>query len=148
MFNAEVFKNAIADWKVNDPLRYDAWLQDEQNIIQSTKEQMYFNLVKAGGNATLAEGEFDFHLQRDKVDMEYVRVPFSSIPDSTIVVSKDEIADYVKEHADEYKQEIARDIRFVFFEEKASLEDENAIKSAMTKLLDDSVEFTAATKTT
>ncbi len=26
VFNEQVFKSAIADWKANDPLRYDAWL--------------------------------------------------------------------------------------------------------------------------
>lgn len=148
VFNADVFKNAIADWRANDPLRYDAWLQDEKNIIQSTKEQMYFNLVKSGVNATLTEGEFDYHLQRDKVDLEYVRVPYTSIADSTIQISKEEIAAYVKEHEGEYKQELARDIRFVFFEEKASLEDENFIKDEMAKLLDDSIEYNEAANIT
>ena len=140
-FNAEIFKNAVADWKVNDPLRYDAWLQDEKNIMQAAKEQMYFNLIKAGVGSTLAEGQFDYELQGDKVDLEYVRVPFTSIADSTIQISKDEIADYIKEHEEDYEQEPARDIRFVFFEEKASLDDENTIKAAISKLMDDSVEY-------
>ena len=140
-FNAEIFKNAVADWRVNDPLRYDAWLQDEKNIMQAAKEQMYFNLIKAGVGSTLAEGQFDYELQGDKVDLEYVRVPFTSIADSTIQISKDEIADYIKEHEEDYEQEPARDIRFVFFEEKASLDDENTIKAAISKLMDDSVEY-------
>ncbi len=140
-FNAEIFKNAVADWRVNDPLRYDAWLQDEKNIMQAAKEQMYFNLIKAGVGSTLAEGQFDYELQGDKVDLEYVRVPFTSIADSTIQISKDEIADYIKEHEEDYEQEPARDIRFVFFEEKASLDDENTIKAAISKLMDDSIEY-------
>ena len=40
--------------------------------------------------------------------MEYVRVPFSSIRDSAIVVSKDEIANYVKEHADSTNKKLLR----------------------------------------
>jgi peptidyl-prolyl cis-trans isomerase D len=145
IFNPEIFKSAIADWKINDPLRYDAWLQDEQNIIQAAKEQMYFNLVKAGAGATLNEGEFDYNLANNKVDMQYVRIPYTSIADSTIQVSKKEIEAYVKEHKADYKQDKARDIRFVFFEEKPSLEDENAVKESMVKLLDNSVEYNATT---
>ncbi|MEM9001102.1 MAG: SurA N-terminal domain-containing protein [Bacteroidota bacterium] len=141
IFNAELFRTAIADWKVNDPLRYDAWLQDEQAIMQSAKEQMYFNLVKAGVGATLAEGEFDYKLANSKIDVQYVRVPYSSIPDSTLQISKAEIEAYVKAHEADYKQERARDIRFVFFEEKPSLDDENAVKGAIAKLLDDTVEY-------
>ena len=45
VFNAAVFKSAIADWRENDPFRYDAWLQDEKNIMQAAKEQLYFCLL-------------------------------------------------------------------------------------------------------
>jgi peptidyl-prolyl cis-trans isomerase D len=145
IFNPEIFKATIADWKVNDPLRFDAWLQDEKAIMQAAKEQMYFNLIKAGIGATVAEGQFDYELVNEKADLQYVRVPYSSIADSTIQVSKDEIAAYVKEHPEEYKQEKARDIRFVFFEQKASLEDENAIKDAVIGLLGNSIEYNAST---
>lgn len=145
IFNAEIFKSSIADWKVNDPLRYDAWLQDEKNIMQAAKEQLYFNLVKAGAGATLNEGEFDYNLTNNKVDVQYVRVPYTSIADSTIKVSKQEIEAYVKEHKEDFKQDKSRDVRFVFFEEKPSLEDETAVKDGMAALLDDSVEYNEAT---
>ena len=145
IFNAAVFKSAIADWKVNDPLRYDAWLQDEKNIMQAAKEQMYFNLVKAGAGATLNEGRFDYNLANNKVDMQYVRIPYTSIADSSIQVSKKEIEAYIKEHKEDYKQDKSRDIRFVFFEEKASLADENAVKDGVVSLLDDTVEYNAST---
>jgi len=138
-FNVQIFKNAIANWQINDPFRYEAWLQDENNIMQSAKEKLYFNLVQAGVGTTLMEGEFDYHLANDKVDLQYVRVPYTSIPDSTMEVSKDEIAAYIKENEDDYKQERARDIRFVFFDEKPSLEDENAVKAELLGLLEDKV---------
>ncbi|UII78258.1 SurA N-terminal domain-containing protein [Flagellimonas sp. CMM7] len=141
IFNAEVFKSAIADWKVNDPLRYDAWLQDEKTIIQSAKERMYFNLIKGGVGATLSEGAFDYKMSNEKVDIQYVRVPYTSIADSTIQVSKSEIQAYINEHKEDFNQEKARDIRFVYFEEKASSDDENAIKDAVTALLSDTVEY-------
>ncbi len=146
VFNAEVFKTTIADWRETNPALYDNWLQIEKSIMQSAKEQMYFNMVKAGVGATLTEGEFDYKLANDKVDVQYVRVPYTSIADSTITVSKDEIAAYVKEHKDEYKQEPARDIRFVYFEEKASGADEDAAKAYVQGLIEDKV--TTGTDTT
>ncbi|MBS9462002.1 SurA N-terminal domain-containing protein [Flagellimonas sp. 389] len=148
VFNAEVFKSAIADWKANDPLRYDAWLQDEKSIIQSAKERLYFNLIKGGVGATLTEGAFDYRMSNEKVDIQYVRVPYTSIADSTIQVSKKDIEAYVNEHKEDFKQEKARDIRFVFFEEKASVEDEKAVEDAMTALLDDTVEYIQERNTT
>ena len=148
VFNAEVFKATIADWRETNPLLYDNWLEIEKQIMQSAKEQIYFNLIKAGTGATLTEGEFDYKLTNDKVDFQYVRVPYASIPDSTIQVSKDEIAAYVKEHKDEFKQEKARDIRFVFFEEKASADDENAVREELESLLGDTVEYVQERNTT
>lgn len=140
-FNEEVFRSAIADWKANDPLRYDAWLQDEQRIIQLAKERMYFNLIKGGVGATLTEGKFDYNIANEKVDIQYVRVPYSSIADSTIQVSKDDIQAYISQNQDDFKQEKARDIRFVYFEEKASGDDEKAVEDAIAALLEDSVEY-------
>ena len=148
IFNEEVFRSAIADWRVNNPVRYDDWLNIEQVIIQSAKEQIYFNLIKGGVGATLPEGEFDYKMANDKLDIQYVRIPYTKIADSTIQVSKDEIAAYIKEHADDYKQEKSRDIRFVYFEEKASAADEKVKEEELVNLLGDSVEYIEETNTT
>ena len=147
VFNEEVFKSAIADWRANDPLRYDAWLQDEKAIIEAAKERLYFNLIKGGVGATLAEGKFDYKLANDKVDMQFVRIPYTSIPDSTIQVSKTQIQAYINDHKDQFEQNKARDIRFVYFEEKPSTEDENNVKAEISALLDDTVEYSESTDT-
>jgi peptidyl-prolyl cis-trans isomerase D len=144
-FDPNIFKQTVADWKVNNPAQYEAWLQTENEIIQLAKEQTYFNMVKAGIGATLKEGELDYKLANEKMDIKYVRVPYSSIPDSTITVTKSEIADYVNDHKEEYKQDPARDLQYVYFEEKPSEADENEIKDAISKLLDDTVEYNSQT---
>lgn len=141
VFDATLFKQTVMDWKVNNPPQYEAWLQTEAQIIQAAKEQTYFNLVKAGVGATLKEGELAYKLANEKIDVKYVRVPYSSIPDSTIIVSKSDIAAYVKQHQADFKQEKARDIQFVYFQEKPSEADDQAIKASITKLLDDTVEY-------
>lgn len=141
VFDQNKFRGFIADLKANNPAQYEIWLQEEKAIIQMAKEQTYFNLVRAGVGATLKEGEFEYKLSNDKVDLSYVRVPYTSIADSTIEVSKKEIESYISAHKKDFKQEEARDIRFVYFEEKASLEDENAVKEEIVKLLDDTVEY-------
>ncbi|MEQ9582693.1 MAG: SurA N-terminal domain-containing protein, partial [Arenibacter sp.] len=143
VFDENKFREAVADWKANNPGRYALWLQDEQAIIQNAKEQTYFNLIKAGVGSTLKEGELDYKLANDKVDIKYVRVPFTSIPDSSIAVTKKEIEAYVNDHKKDYKQDRSRDVEFVYFEEKPSLEDENAVKEEINKLMEDRVEYNA-----
>ena len=137
VFDEYIFREWIANLKENAPQQYQLWLQDEKAIMQSAKEQVYFNLIKSGLGATLKEGEFDYKLANDKVDIRYARVPYTSIADSTIKVSKEEISAYIKEHKEEFKQEDARDFQFVYFEEKPSLADENAIKDEVAALIND-----------
>ncbi len=133
VFDPNKFRSFIADLKVNNPAQYNFWLQNEASIIQSAKQQTYFNLIKAGVGATLKEGELDYHLANDKITIKYVRIPFTSIPDSSITVSKSEIRKYIEEHKEDFEQQAARDIQFVYFEEKPSAEDETAVKDAITR---------------
>lgn len=144
VFDPELFRETVADWKENNPLQYDSWLETEKLISQMAKEQTYYNLIKAGVGATLKEGEFDYKLANDKMDLRYVRVPFSSIPDSSIAVTKREIADYIDAHQDDFKQEESRDIQFVYFEEKASAADEAAAKEDVIKWFNDQYVFDAS----
>ena len=145
VFDPNRFRSTVLDWKNNNPAQYDFWLQTEKEIVQMAKEQTYFDLIKAGVGATLKEGELDYKLANEKMDIRYVRVPYSSIPDSTITVTKSEISAYVNEHKDDFKQDPARDIQFVYFSEKPSDADDLAVKEAITKLLDDTVEYNAQT---
>jgi peptidyl-prolyl cis-trans isomerase D len=141
IFDEVKFRDFILELKINAPAQYNDWLQDEQSIIQGAKEQTYFNLIRAGVGATLKEGELDYKLTTDKVDIKYVRVPYTSIPDSTFIITKKEISDYLNAHKEDYKQPSARDIQFVYFEDKPSVEDEADIKNQIIKLLDDTVEY-------
>lgn len=145
IFDQNKFRTFIADMKINNPAQYNLWLQDEQSIIQNAKQQTYFNLIKAGVGATLKEGELDYRLANDKIDIKYVRIPYTSIADSSIIVSKSEMQTYINSHKEDFKQEPARDIQFVFFEEKASPADEKAVKDAIIKLMDDTIEYNAQT---
>lgn len=140
-FDEMKFRDFIAELSVNAPAQYQDWLQDEDAIIQGAKEQTYYSLIRAGVGATLKEGELDYKLSTDKVDIRYVRVPYTSIPDSSFIISKAEIGEYVKAHKEIYKQDPARDIQFVYFDDKPSAEDEAAIEEDIQKLLSDTVEY-------
>jgi len=141
VFDERKFRDFILELKINAPSQYEDWLQDEEAIIENAKQQVYFDLVRAGMGATLKEGELDYKLANDKVDIRYVRVPYTNIPDSSIVVTRSEIEAYIKEKRKKYTQEKSRDIQFVYFEEAPSEEDLAATESAILALLDDTVEY-------
>jgi parvulin-like peptidyl-prolyl isomerase len=128
------------------PINYQAWTNFESTVSAGGREQTYMNLVKAGVIGTLAEGELDYKLENDKVDIKFVQIPYASIPDSLVSVKKSDIKNYIDKHKSKYEVEASRDIQFVQFKEVASLEDETNIKNGLLALLDDRVEYNENTK--
>jgi peptidyl-prolyl cis-trans isomerase D len=129
------------------PINYQAWTNFENNVAVTGRQQTYFNMVKAGIIGTLAEAELDYKLENNKVDIKYVQVPFSSIPDSTVTVSKSDISNYIKKHRSQYEVEASRGLQYVQFKEEASLEDETNIQNNLKALLDDKEEYNESSKT-
>src|SRR5690606_20090304 len=146
VFDEGKFIEFIADLKANNPMGYEQWKMQEDVLINASKEQSYFNLIKAGVGATLKEGELAYHLENDKVDIKYVQIPYNSNPDSADSVTTSEVEAYIKKHEQEFTQENSRDIRYVLFEEKASDADIEEVKTALSKLLNQSVVYNQSTK--
>ena len=130
----------------NGAINYAEWVDNEQSIATNAMQQTYFNMIKAGINATLVEGEVDYGLENQLVDIKYTMVPYTSIPDSLVEVTKADITKYINENKKKYEIEASRDINFVQFQEVASVEDEAEIKTNLMSLLDNSVVYNSETK--
>lgn len=130
------------------PLTFNDWVNYERQLASNALSQNYFNLVKAGLTGTLAEGALEHKLQGDKVDIKFVQIPYASIADSTVSVSKSDITAYINKNKKQFKVDASRDIRYVEFKEAATVEDENAIKEALNVLLNDREEYNEGLKTT
>jgi parvulin-like peptidyl-prolyl isomerase len=120
----------------SSPITYESWTTFENDIAAGGKYQTYLNMVKAGVTSTLAEGEMDYKLENDKVDIKYVQIPFSSIQDSLISVSKSDISEYVNRNLSDYEVEASRDIYYVEFKEEPSAKDDEDIKNKLIELSD------------
>jgi len=109
------------------PIDYESWVNYEKSIANSAVEQSYYNMVKAGIAGTVKEGEMEHILEGENVDIKYVQIPFSSIVDSTVEVTKSDISNYINKNKKRFEVEASRNIAYVQFKEVASLEDEEAI---------------------
>ena len=127
-------------------INYAQWTSEENRLADVAIKQQYYNLIKAGVNATLAEAEDEYMADAETRNIKYIQVPYSSIPDSTIAVTASDIKDYMKRNADTYTVDASREIVFVEFREDASAEDEDNIKSVLLALRADKPEFNDATK--
>ncbi|WP_299113468.1 peptidylprolyl isomerase [uncultured Winogradskyella sp.] len=129
-------------------INYAQWTNNEQSLANGALTQQYYNLVKAGVNATVAEAEDEYLADAKTVDVRYVQVPYTSIADSLVEVSKSEIKAYMEKNRDLYEVDETREILFVEFREDASKEDEDALKAELLGLKADKFEFNSATKAT
>ncbi|TXG36588.1 peptidylprolyl isomerase [Seonamhaeicola maritimus] len=135
LFDENKLNEYIANLKDNSAEGYASWVNYEQSIATNALQQNYFNLVKAGLTGTLAEGELDHKLEGNKIDIKFVQVAYSSIADSIVKVSKSDISKYINDNKKEFEVEESRDIKFVQFNEVASVEDEEAIKNELNTYL-------------
>lgn len=147
MFDENKLQEYVATLKNTSPQAYQQWLNYETSVADAAREQVYFNLVRAGVGATLLEGEQAYRFANDNVDLRFVNIPYTSVPDSEVEVSKAEIKEYMEAHKEQFEGEASRDIRYVLFQENASAEDEAAIKEEMLSYLKDRVEYNAVTQT-
>ncbi|OIQ18217.1 peptidylprolyl isomerase [Lacinutrix sp. MedPE-SW] len=141
VFDENVLNNYIANLKETSPIAYRQWIDYENQVSNGALQQNYINMVKAATTATLAEGALSHKLEGDKVDIKYVYVPFTTIADSTVTVSKSEINAYIKENKAKYDVEASRNLQYVKFEEVASVEDENVIQTELIKLIQNREEY-------
>lgn len=147
VFDEGKFIEFIADLRANNPAGFEQWKLQEEMLINAAREQAYFNLIRAGINTTLTEGELSYKAENDKVAIRYVQIPYTSIPDSTVTISQAEIKAYANNHKKEFEAEPLRSIQYVYFEEKASPEDEKEVKDRISALLKKRVEYNTATNT-
>lgn len=147
MFDEYKLNEYIANLKEMSPEGYQSWVEYEKSLAASVLQQNYFNMVKAGLMGTLAEGELEHKLEGDKIDIKFVQIPYTSVDDSSVPVSKSEITDYIKKHKKQFEVEASVDIKYVEFRELPSAEDETIIKEELKGLLNDKEEYNESLKT-
>jgi peptidylprolyl isomerase/peptidyl-prolyl cis-trans isomerase D len=134
-FDEAKLKQFIAELKVTSPQQYQQWVNFEQSMEVNAKSQLYFNMVKAGVQATLLEGRQIYHQENDNLTFEFVKVPFDKVEE--VEVSKSDIQNYINAHKERFQQEAKRNLEYVYFEEAPSEEDNASVLEEIKKLTTD-----------
>lgn len=149
-----MFKNAKGDFDIvkfkeffKSSPEQAKYLNDRQKDAElNAKYAIYNSLVKGGVFVTEAEGKLKYEMEANKVSFDYVAVPFSSVKDSEVKVSDEEIVEYMRKNEKKYKAEESREIEYVMISDKPSKEDEAEVKNKVNALLATSVAYNQATK--
>lgn len=131
---ARQYINSMRKKKANDPQRQYI----ERNLI----DYIISNGLRTKYNALLAGSAFypkwlsdkDLADQNSIASISYVAVPYTTVNDSTIKVSDNDISNYVSKHKNEFKQEESRVISYILFDGAPTAADSSFAKGEVSKL--------------
>jgi peptidyl-prolyl cis-trans isomerase D len=147
-FDFGIFTDYINQMRVENPQAYDNWKLQEENIVGMAKEKIYYDLIKSSTGFTELEGKNAYHIQNDKVNLKFVRMPYGEVPDSLFKISDADIKQYINKTKENYETEMSRSVRYVIFDEVASEADENQIRADLEKLKNQRIEYNDVSKLT
>ena len=149
-FDEQILNQFISNLKEISPetielqgslVNYESWNNFENSVASQGLEQLYYNLIDAGIHTSLFEGEESHYNSNDLVDFRYVKIPFSSITDDEIKITKSDVNEYINDNESLYSSDPTRDLIYVRFDEKPSEIDESDFMTALEELTEDRVEF-------
>jgi peptidyl-prolyl cis-trans isomerase D len=150
LFDESKLKEFLATIKEDSSQQatWNAWTNYMAQIKSNLETTTYNNLITAGLGSSLKEGESQYLNDNTKITSQFVYVPFSTVSDSLIKVTKSEINTYVKAHASNFEVDATRDVKIVRFNILPTTQDEEAIKKDVTALLGDSEDSKGLKNTT
>jgi peptidyl-prolyl cis-trans isomerase D len=100
-------------------------------LILARKEEKYTSLLRNSINVPkwILEKQNADNNQQSRIS--YVRQSYTEIPDSSVKVTDQEIADYISKHKSEYKQEESRSIAYVAFSALPNAADSASAKAEL-----------------
>lgn len=114
------------------------WAGLEEQVIEIQKSSKYLNLIKKGLVVTDLEAKRMFLEQSKTANVKYVVKRYTSIPDSAVTVSEDELRAYYNSHQYKYKNSTAsRDIEYVSFDASPTGRDINEFQTDMKRIAED-----------
>ena len=134
LFDFNKFSTYISQLKTSNPSVYNSWKIQEENIISLAKQNIYFDLIKSSVMFTNVESKIQYHLENDKVNIQYLRIPYDSVPDSIINIKDSEVLSYIKKQRDKYEIEESKEIEYIFIPDVASALDEDNIRINLEQL--------------
>ena len=146
LFDFTKFSRYINQLKSMNPTAYNSWKIQEQNVIASAKQKIYFNLITSSITYTDVESNLEYHLENDKVTIDYIKIPFNEIPDSIFKITNSQISNFIKKNKTNYIIDPSRIIEYVFVPDVASPLDENNIRTNLESIRDGIIQYNDVTK--
>ncbi|WP_345234466.1 peptidylprolyl isomerase [Hymenobacter saemangeumensis] len=113
------------------PENQAAWQNFEANLPFERLGNKYNALLKNSVYVTTAEAKRYNENQNTKLNLRYLFVPYSTISDSAVKVTDDQLQAYLNNNKGKYKVEDGRSIEYISIPVVASQEDSAAVRETM-----------------
>jgi peptidyl-prolyl cis-trans isomerase D len=147
-FDFGIFTNFVNSLRLENPQAYQNWRSQEESIVALAKENIYYDLIKSSSGFTELEGEDAYHLENDRININFISIPFSEVPDSLFKISDSDIRKYVNQNKEKFELEASRKVNYVVFTDLATDEDKSRIRADLEKLKELRVEYNDVSKLT
>jgi peptidyl-prolyl cis-trans isomerase D len=143
VFNAQMAFQAIKSLKKGTPQYNSFWGEFVPALEKSRQREKFTSLIGKSMYVPkwLLEKANTENSQRASIS--YVNVPYSSISDSSVRVTDEDVQEYVNNHKELYKQENERSLVYVTFNAAASPSDSQAVYNTVANAKDALVAATA-----
>lgn len=142
-----VFNRAAYEAAIYNPQNKQAVLQLEDQVHQQLLQDKLRNQINASVLVSDDEIKQRFIDQSIKMNADYVVVNWSTINDSTIAYTDEDIEEYYNQNKNNYKIESQRKIKYILLKREATSEDSLAIRNNLSAIVNDIKSDTSSFKT-
>lgn len=121
-FNKSFLVNFLKQTEVDETAK-KYWLFFENEIVDDRMSTKYNSLVSKGLFVTSKQAEFDRNLAATTVDFSFIMKNYSSVSDSLVKITSEDLESYYLKHKETFKKNALRDVEYVTFDVVPSEED-------------------------
>lgn len=145
-FDKGKFNAFLADIQKQGQNAWNGWLAYEKQLENFAKEEAYFNMIRGAVNTTALEAKRVYHNENDGVSFEFVKLGYETVKDEEVKVKDEEILNYIKKYASQFKADNSRSLEYVLIDNSPSEADLKAANNQINDLLQSSVSYNNLTK--
>ncbi len=120
-----------------DPQAKAYWLFFENAIVDEKTNTKFNSLIAKGLYITSKQAEFENNVTSQTVDFSYVMKLYSTVPDSSVTITRADLEKYFNNHKKDYMQEAMRSMEYVEFEVVPSEEDVMNTEQGIVELINE-----------
>jgi peptidyl-prolyl cis-trans isomerase D len=109
-----------------NPMLRNQWVGFEQSLFKDRLQKKYENLFTNATYVTKAEARREYEAQNSKISTKFLYIPYTSIADSVVKPTDDQLKAYMQKYPKKYKAPESRSLEYVLFAVTPSKSDSTA----------------------